>query len=134
MFRQGDPDTVFKSLAWRHRMVGPDHMAHQLPNLIPAMPPYSVPRSLRNVIGGLAEIVPPRVVPGKKAAEGAAPLAYAINNVSVEYVHDDPGISLGFWRSVAFPQNVFCVECFMDEMPAGELYIVPGSHPPTGIG
>jgi isoquinoline 1-oxidoreductase subunit beta len=40
------------------------------------------------------------------------------NNVSVEYVHDDPGIPLGFWRSVAFSQNVFCVECFIDEIAA----------------
>lgn len=104
--------------AWYYQMVGSDHMAHQLPDLIPCILPYGVPRALRNMIGGLAKVVLPRVVPGKKAAEGAAPLAYAIENVTVAYVHDDPGIPLGFWRSVAFSQNVFFVESFVDEIAA----------------
>ena len=104
--------------AWRHRIVGPDHMAHRLPDLIPTGLPYGVPRALRNAAGALAGVVLPRIVPGKKAIEGAAPLSYAVDNVAVEYVHDDPGVPLGFWRSVAFSQNVFFVESFMDEISA----------------
>jgi CO/xanthine dehydrogenase Mo-binding subunit len=107
-----------RPIAWRHRIVGPDHMAHQLPDLIPTGLPYGVPRALRNAAGALAGMVLPRIVPGKKAIEGAAPLSYAVENVAVEYVHDDPGIPLGFWRSVAFSQNVFFVESFMDEIAA----------------
>lgn len=102
--------------AWRHVIVGPDQMAHQLPGMIAGMLPYGVPRAVRNAAAGVARVVLPRVVPGKKACEGAAPLPYDVENVVVEYVHDDPGIPLGFWRSVAFSQNVFFVESFMDEI------------------
>ncbi len=102
--------------AWRHVIVGPDQMAHQLPGMIAGMLPYGVPRAVRTAAAGLAGVVLPRVVPGKKACEGAAPLPYAVANVAVEYIHEDPGLPLGFWRSVAFSQNVFFVESFMDEI------------------
>jgi CO/xanthine dehydrogenase Mo-binding subunit len=111
-------DADGQPIAWKHRIVGPDHMAHQLPHLIPTSLPYGIPRALRNTAGALASLILPRIVPGKKAVEGAAPLSYALANVAVEYVHDDPGIPLGFWRSVAFSQNVFFVESFMDEIAA----------------
>jgi isoquinoline 1-oxidoreductase beta subunit len=111
-------DADGRPIAWKHRIVGPDHMAHQLPRLIPTSLPYGIPRALRNTTGALASMILPRIVPGKKAVEGAAPLSYALANVAVEYVHDDPGIPLGFWRSVAFSQNVFFVESFMDEIAA----------------
>jgi CO/xanthine dehydrogenase Mo-binding subunit len=111
-------DADGQPIAWKHRVVGPDHMAHQLPHLIPTSLPYGIPRALRNTAGALASLILPRIVPGKKAVEGAAPLSYALANVAVEYVHDDPGIPLGFWRSVAFSQNVFFVESFMDEIAA----------------
>lgn len=111
-------DADGRPIAWKHRIVGPDHMAHQLPRLIPTSLPYGVPRALRNTTGALARMILPRIVPGKKAIEGAAPLSYTLANVAVEYVHDDPGIPLGFWRSVAFSQNVFFVESFMDEIAA----------------
>jgi isoquinoline 1-oxidoreductase subunit beta len=102
--------------AWRHRIVGPDHMAHQLPGMIPGMLPYGVPRALRNAVAAAADVVLPRIVPGKKVIEGAAPLPYALENVAVEHINEDPGIPLGFWRSVAFSQNIFFVESFLDEI------------------
>lgn len=111
-------DADGRPIAWKHRIVGPDHMAHQLPRLIPISLPYGIPRTLRNTAGALANLILPRVVTGKKAIEGAAPLSYALANVAVEFVHDDPGIPLGFWRSVAFSQNVFFVESFIDEIAA----------------
>ncbi len=110
--RQGRP------LAWLHRIVGPDQLTYQLPNLVPTMLPYAVPRALRNVAGTLAGTVLPPLMRGKRAVEGAAPLCYDLENVTVEYVHDDPGVPLGFWRSVAFSQNIFFVESFMDEIAA----------------
>jgi CO/xanthine dehydrogenase Mo-binding subunit len=56
-----------------------------------------------------------------------------VDNVSVEYVPDDSGIPLGFWRSVAFSQNVFYVESFMDEMADVQVHFVDSPHPPTGF-
>jgi CO/xanthine dehydrogenase Mo-binding subunit len=103
-------------VTWNHRIVGPDHMAQMFHRLIPSMLPYRVPRGARNIAASLVESIAPRVIPGKKASEGAAPLSYAIDHVLVDYVNDDPGIPTGFWRSVAYSQNTFCVECFMDEI------------------
>jgi len=105
-------------VAWTHRIVGPDHMAHRLPELIPSMLPYWVPRGARNLTSALANKVLPRVIPGEKISEGASHLSYAIENVNVDYVKDDPGIPIGFWRSVAYSHNTFVVESFVDEIAA----------------
>jgi len=103
-------------IAWTHKIIGPDHMTHRLPNLIPSTLPYFVPRGARNLVSMLAKTILPRIIPGKKASEGAAPLPYAMDAVQVNFVNSDPGIPTGFWRSVAYSQNVFIVESFMDEI------------------
>ena len=105
-----------RAIAWHHRIVGPDHMSFMLPKLIPGMLPYRVPRAARNMASSLADFILPRAAAGKKASEGAGPLPYDIGHVLVDYVKDDPGIPLGFWRSVSHSQNAFAVECFMDEL------------------
>jgi CO/xanthine dehydrogenase Mo-binding subunit len=105
-------------VAWTHKIVGPDHMAHALPDLIPSIIPYWMPRGGRNLVSSLFNKVAPRFIAGKMIIEGAGPLPYAIDNVQVNYVHSDPGVPTGFWRSVAFSQNTFVVESFLDEIAA----------------
>jgi len=107
-------------IAWEHRIMGADHFAHGLPKLLPSILPYGTPRLFRNLITSLAEYALPRVIPGKKAIEGAAPLPYDIKNVRVNFINDDPGIPLGFWRSVAHSSNAFVVESFIDEIAAAK--------------
>lgn len=102
--------------AWEHRIVGADPFAHALPKLLPSMLPYGTPRLFRDLITSLAQYVLPRVIPGKKAIDGAAPLPYDIKHVRVNFINDDPGIPLGFWRSVAHSSNAFVVESFIDEI------------------
>jgi CO/xanthine dehydrogenase Mo-binding subunit len=105
-------------MAWTHKIVGPDHMAQALPGLIPSMIPYWVPRGARNLASSIFKTIAPRVIPGKKIIEGAGPLPYAIDNIQVNYIHADPGIPAGFWRSVAYSQNTYVVESFLDEIAA----------------
>jgi CO/xanthine dehydrogenase Mo-binding subunit len=105
-------------MVWTHKIVGPDNMAQALPGLIPSMIPYWVPRGARNLVSSIFKTVAPRVIPGKKIIEGASPLPYAIDNVQVNYIHADPGIPTGFWRSVAYSQNTYVVESFLDEIAA----------------
>lgn len=50
------------------------------------------------------------------AVEGVANLAYAIPNFHVEYVLQEAGVPVGFWRSVGNSQNGFVSECFFDEV------------------
>lgn len=50
------------------------------------------------------------------AVEGAKDLPYQIPNLRVEWGHVEPGIPVGFWRSVGHSHTAFTTECFLDEM------------------
>ncbi|ANJ67299.1 hypothetical protein A9404_07805 [Halothiobacillus diazotrophicus] len=65
-------------------------------------------------------VAPSRVKDGidPSAVEGAADLPYGIPNLEVTYALIDPGVPVGFWRSVGHSQNAFVVECFLDELAA----------------
>ena len=52
------------------------------------------------------------------SVEGVGNLPYSIPNIQVDYVRTEPGIPVGFWRSVGNSQNGFFSECFMDELAA----------------
>lgn len=52
------------------------------------------------------------------SVEGVANLPYSIPNILVDYQRTEPGIPVGFWRSVGNSQNGFFSECFMDELAA----------------
>jgi isoquinoline 1-oxidoreductase beta subunit len=53
------------------------------------------------------------------AVEGAKELPYAIPNLQVEWARQEPGIPIGFWRSVGHSHTAFVTECFLDELAAG---------------
>ena len=51
------------------------------------------------------------------AVDGAVDMPYDIPNFHVEYVRaEPPAVPTGFWRGVGPNNNVFAVECFMDEL------------------
>jgi isoquinoline 1-oxidoreductase beta subunit len=52
------------------------------------------------------------------SVEGLATLPYSVPNIYVDYVRTEPGIPVGFWRSVGASQNGFFSECFIDELAA----------------
>lgn len=103
-------------IAWQHRIVGADVFGQVLPKVISAMLPDAVPRFIKNTATSLAHNLMPRLVAGRKGVVGAGPLPYAFENMRVEFIHDDPGIPICWWRSVAPASNCFAVECFIDEI------------------
>ncbi|MCP4757518.1 MAG: xanthine dehydrogenase family protein molybdopterin-binding subunit, partial [Proteobacteria bacterium] len=105
-------------IAWIHRIVGADVFGQAIPKVLPAMIPRWVPRFLKNMAASAAESLMPGIISGQKAAIGAGPLSYGIPNIQVDFVNDDPGIPLCWWRSVAPSSNGFAVECFLDEIAA----------------
>lgn len=105
-----------RPVAWRHRIVGADVFGQALPKVISGMMPDAIPRFIKNAATSVAESLMPRFISGKKAIVGAGPLPYAFTNMRVEFIHDDPGIPICWWRSVAPSSNCFAVECFIDEM------------------
>ena len=51
------------------------------------------------------------------AVDSAVDMPYDIPNFHVEYVRAEPtGVVTGFWRGVGPNNNVFAIECFMDEL------------------
>ena len=105
-------------LAWNHKIVGSEVFAQALPKVIPGIISSGVPRFLKNTAAALAQSLVPRFISTKKVALGAGPLDYDIANLRVEFIHDDPGIPVCWWRSVAHSSNCFAVECFIDEIAA----------------
>jgi isoquinoline 1-oxidoreductase beta subunit len=55
-------------------------------------------------------------IAGPRNALRGVTIPYAIDNVRVEQVEEDPGVPVGAWRSVGASQNGFTVECFIDEL------------------
>jgi isoquinoline 1-oxidoreductase beta subunit len=52
------------------------------------------------------------------SVEGASDIPYDIPNILVDYQLTEPGIPVGFWRSVGSSQNGFFSESFVDEVAA----------------
>lgn len=50
------------------------------------------------------------------ATEGIATLKYDVPNFLVEYLLTEPGVPVGFWRSVGNSHNGYIAECFVDEL------------------
>src|SRR5258708_4486588 len=51
------------------------------------------------------------------AIDSAVDMPYDIPNFHVEYVRaEPPAVPTGFWRGVGANNNVFAIECFMDEL------------------
>ena len=80
-------------MAWTHRIVGASIFAAH---------------------AGAFGMAPPVI--DRAAVEGASDLPYDIPNVRVEYIRREPGIPVGFWRSVGHSHNTFVTESFLDEI------------------
>jgi isoquinoline 1-oxidoreductase beta subunit len=66
-----------------------------------------------------ARWIPPAFVHGidGDAVDSAVDMPYDIPNRQVQYVRaEPPGVITGFWRGVGPNNNVFAIECFMDEL------------------
>lgn len=82
-----------RPVAWMHRIVSSSIMGRAMPQMVK---------------GGL----------DPSSVEGAAELPYTIPNLSVDYVRQETGIPVGFWRSVGNSHTAFVVESFLDELAA----------------
>ncbi len=105
-------------VAWNHRIVGCEVFGQVLPKVLPGMMPTGVPRLLKSIAAYFVKNIGARFISKKKAGLGAGPLDYDIANLQVDLIHDNPGIPVCWWRSVAHSSNCFVVECFLDEIAA----------------
>ncbi len=81
-----------KIVAWKYRVTGSSIMARWFP-------------------AGFANGV------DIDAVDSAIDMPYDIPNLQVEYVRaEPPAVPTGFWRGVGPNNNIFAIECFMDEL------------------
>lgn len=81
-------------LAWKHQIVGPSILSY-----FPAIGHLLRDGMDATSVAGAADVFP-----------------YAIPNVFVDYVLHNPGVPVGFWRSVGNSQNGYIMEGFIDEL------------------
>lgn len=107
-------DDGFPLAVW-HRIVCPPILERIITELggagLPRWMPFGI-KQLASELGGA--ITRRRADP--TATSGATPLPYHLPHHRLEYTADDPGVPVGFWRSVGHSQNAFVVECFIDEL------------------
>jgi CO/xanthine dehydrogenase Mo-binding subunit len=116
---RGALDESGKPVAWRHRIAAPSLLQSVLPSWVPAMTPDLVPRAVDRALGKLGGTVfAKQWVDDETSTEGARDVAYGIANLRVELAQHDPGVPIGFWRSVGHSHTAFAVESFIDEMAA----------------
>lgn len=110
-------DAAGTPVAWQHRIAAPSLMEAILPTWLPAMTPDGTPgalnRGLTSMAGGVFR---GDWVADPTSTEGASDTPYAIPNLRVELARHDPGVPVGFWRSVGHSHTAFAVESFVDEL------------------
>lgn len=96
---------------WFHRLAVPSILAHVAPNWgrnsYPSMPGF-----VSDLLGSLFA----GTMVDDTSVEGAKDLPYAIDDLRVEWGWADPGVPLGFFRSVGHSFTAFVVETMMDEL------------------
>jgi isoquinoline 1-oxidoreductase subunit beta len=114
---RGGVDAEGRPVAWFHRIVGQSIVAQSGPDWLASMTPDWVPRVLKASTGGSAAGMYARNwIADETSIEGAVSLPYDIDNLRVEYALHEPGVPVGFWRSVGHSENAFVVESFIDEL------------------
>lgn len=110
---EGHLDDSGRIHGWRHNVVAAsiirgfavEMMAAALPTWVPTEMARSLGRTTGKWLAGSDPI----------AADGAE-IPYSVPHISIGQIEHDPGIPIGFWRSVSQSFNVFASECFMDEL------------------
>jgi CO/xanthine dehydrogenase Mo-binding subunit len=105
--------------SWSHKIVAPSMFRSLLPVLGKVAPEWIPNWLVHSLTAAAGTIVKAR---DPSSHEGAVDQPYAFPNIDIAHVFYDPGLPLGFWRSVGHSQNAFVVESFLDELAhkAGE--------------
>ena len=105
-------DANGKPIAWTHRITGSSILARVTSDLFPKTVKVMRAAGFHNLYAMVRGL-------DVDAVDGAAEPPYALPNIRVEYVRQEPpGIPTAFWRGVGPTHNVFVVESFIDELAA----------------
>ncbi len=109
-------DAKGQALSWRHSITGPSILSETLPTWIPTILPPWVPDFIKQgtavTVGSMMRLFPK----DPSSVEGAKDMPYEIPELEVDYQRLDPGVPVGFWRSVGHSYTGFVVETMIDEL------------------
>lgn len=104
-------------LAYDHKVATSSVLSDALPVWLPGLTPTFFPPGLSLGLGGLAARgFKSGLLADDTSFEGIPSLPYKIERLRVRSVQCDPGIPVGFWRSVGHSHSAFAVESFIDEL------------------
>ncbi len=101
---------------WQHKIVSASILAQIVPQYTGHILPFGAPDKLKVLAGSAISALTTQAMADPTSVEGAATFSYGLPNVSVRWVLDEPGVPLGFLRSVGHSHNGFIVESFIDEL------------------
>jgi CO/xanthine dehydrogenase Mo-binding subunit len=103
---------------WYHHVVCQSLIADAAgAEFVQALVPHAMPRAIRRLLTRTAASTFRRdVIPDMTSTEGADDLPYRIGPLRVELSTTNPGVPVGFWRSVGHSHTAFAVESFIDEL------------------
>jgi isoquinoline 1-oxidoreductase beta subunit len=112
---RGGIDADGRILGWCHQIASPSILAQLAPSMLQATVPYGMPEMMKGVA---SRAIFQLAIAGKDTTttEGSSTTDYELPNIRVEAYEEDPGVPLGFWRSVGHSFNAFVVETFLDEL------------------
>ena len=99
--------------AYDHRLVSASIIQGMAATVVSGFLPNWLPQAMAQAIGKTAGGMAGKRDTGM--AEGAL-IPYHANNKRVDIALYDPGVPLGFWRSVGHSHNAFVAESFIDEL------------------
>ncbi len=103
---------------WEHRIACQSIIAQVGSDFMANLMPFCLPSGMKRITGESAAKLFRGLLTDETSVEGASTFAYELPNVRVEWAHHEPGVPVGFWRSVGHSQNAFVVESFIDELAA----------------
>lgn len=102
--------------SWQHKLAHPKISHWILNDAAPAQMPF-VPKFLHGTLPTSGKMLEGIAAPlDTSGYEGAEIVPYDLKNIDVRFLHVEPDVPVGYWRSVGFSHNGFAVESFIDEM------------------
>lgn len=95
---------------WTHKLVSPSIIGQNIAEMVKVAAPEWTPEFISDWAAKLSAMW------DYTSHEGASDIPYQFPAIKVDMVTWDPGIRLGYWRSVGHSINGFIVESFIDEV------------------
>ena len=110
---KGALDEKGNLLAWQHDIVTASIVKGFAPEIMSTVLPSWIPNEIARSVGSkIGDWVAGSIPINKEGMQ----IAYLAPNIRLNSIHHDPGIPIGFWRSVGHSHSAFVVESFIDEL------------------